>query len=286
LETFLAEWRGWQAVIVSTLNIKITDRLKNYFYGEIAFMKIIAMIPARYAATRFPAKLMQMLGDKTVIRHTYDNTLATKLFDEVVVVTDSETIYREITGHGGKAKMSRNAHESGTDRIAEAIGDMDAEDTDIVVNVQGDEPFVQTRPLQQLLALFEGEQGRQLRVGSLVQVLKEQRFIDDPNYVKVALDRKGNALFFSRSVIPYPRNKEAAPTHYEHIGIYAFRREALLAFTSWPVTPLEAAEKIECLRFLEYGVPIRMAITEYMGVEIDTPADLERAAGLLVKGLR
>jgi 3-deoxy-D-manno-octulosonate cytidylyltransferase len=246
-------------------------------------MNIIAMIPARYAATRFPAKLMQVLGDKTVIRHTYDNTVATGLFDEVVVVTDSEIIYREIVNHGGKAKMSARAHESGSDRIAEAIADMEI---DIVVNVQGDEPFVQKEPLQQLLAVFAGETGKQVQVGSLVQVLKDQKFIEDPNYVKVTLDKNKNALFFSRSVIPYPRSKEAVLTYYEHIGVYAFRKQALLQFTAWPVSPLEAAEKIECLRYLENGVPIRMVITEYMGVEIDTPADLERAAGLLVKMFR
>jgi 3-deoxy-manno-octulosonate cytidylyltransferase (CMP-KDO synthetase) len=246
-------------------------------------MNTIAMIPARYAATRFPAKLMQALGNKTVIRHTYDNTVATGLFDEVVVVTDSDIIYREIVSHGGKAKMSNRAHESGSDRIAEAIQDMDI---DIVVNVQGDEPFIQKQPLRQLLGLFEGEEGKEIQVGSLVQELKEQRSIEDPNYVKVALDRNKNALFFSRSVIPYPRNREATLIYYEHIGVYAFRKEALLRFTAWPIGELEAAEKIECLRYLENGVPIRMVITEYMGVEIDTPADLERAAGLLVQMFR
>jgi 3-deoxy-manno-octulosonate cytidylyltransferase (CMP-KDO synthetase) len=246
-------------------------------------MNIIAMIPARYAATRFPGKLMQTLGDKTVIRHTYENTLATGLFDEVIVVTDSEVIYREIEDHGGKARMSKKEHESGSDRIAEAIADMDV---DIVVNVQGDEPFVQKRPLEQLLSLFVGGEGGSVRVASLVQVIKEQRFIEDPNYVKVALDKKGYALLFSRSVIPYPRNKEITTDYYEHIGVYGFRKEALLSFASWPVTPLEAAERIECLRYLENGTPIKMAITKYMGVEIDTPADLERAGALLNKRLR
>jgi 3-deoxy-manno-octulosonate cytidylyltransferase (CMP-KDO synthetase) len=241
-------------------------------------MKTIAMIPARYAATRFPAKLLQVLGSKTVIRHTYDNTLATGLFDEVMVVTDSDLIYNEITSYGGKAKRSIRTHESGSDRIAEAIGDMDV---DIVVNVQGDEPFVQKEPLEKLLNLFRGEEGQSVQVGSLVQVLKEQRSIEDPNYVKVALDKNNNALFFSRSIIPYPRDKAAALTYYEHIGIYAFRKQALLRFTTWPVSPLEAAEKIECLRYLENGVPIKMVITEYMGVEIDTPEDLERASRLL-----
>lgn len=241
-------------------------------------MKTVAMIPARYAASRFPAKLMQLLGEKTVIRHTYDNTVATGLFDQVVVVTDSPLIYDEIVDHGGMAVRSKRPHESGSDRIAEAAADMEV---DIVVNVQGDEPFVRREPLELLLALFRGEEGKQVQVASLVQVLKEQRFIADPNYVKVAMDKNNNALFFSRSAIPYPRDPAAAPVYYEHIGLYAFRKEALLRFTAWPVSPLEAAEKIECLRYLENGVPIRMAVTNYMGVEIDTPEDLERAARLL-----
>jgi 3-deoxy-manno-octulosonate cytidylyltransferase (CMP-KDO synthetase) len=241
-------------------------------------MKKIAMIPARYAATRFPAKLMQQLGTKTVIRHTYDNTLATGLFDEVWVVTDSEIIYNEIVSNGGKASMSRQQHESGSDRIAEAVADIE---TDIVVNVQGDEPFVKKEPLQKLLQVFEGEAGEKVQVASLMQVLKEPQFIADPNYVKVAVDKKMNSLFFSRSIIPYPRNNEATITYYEHIGVYAFRKEALMSFTTWPMTPLEAAEKIECLRYLENGIPLKMVITDYMGVEIDTPEDLERAARLL-----
>lgn len=233
------------------------------------------MIPARYAATRFPAKLMQVLGDKTVIRHTYNNTVATKLFDEVMVVTDSEIIFNEITAHGGKAVMSMKEHESGSDRIAEAISNIDV---DIVVNVQGDEPFVQKEPLEKLLEVFSDEK---VQVASLMQVLHEQKFIEDPNYVKVAVDKNMNALFFSRSPIPYHRDKNTSPAYYEHIGVYAFRKQALLNFTAWPVTPLEAAEKIECLRYLENGVPLKMIVTEYMGIEIDTPEDLVRAASLL-----
>lgn len=241
-------------------------------------MKICAFIPARYAATRFPAKLMQQLGNKTVIRHTYDNTVATGLFDDVFVVTDSDIIITEITSHGGKAVMSKKNHESGSDRIAEAVSEMDV---DIVVNVQGDEPFVKKAPLEKLLAVFEGEEGKKVEVASLMQVMKEQHFIDDPNYVKVAVDKNMNSLMFSRSVIPYPRSKEATTVYYEHIGVYAFRKQALLNFTNWPVTPLEAAEKIECLRYLENGIPLKMVVTDYMGVEIDTPEDLERAARLL-----
>ena len=233
------------------------------------------MIPARYAATRFPAKLMQLLGDKTVILHTYNNTLATNLFDEVMVVTDSEIIYNEIVNNGGKAVMSIKEHESGSDRIAEAIADINV---DIVVNVQGDEPFVQKEPLEKLLAVFTDEN---VQVASLMQVLHVKEFIDDPNYVKVVVDKNNNALFFSRSPIPYRRDKNITPVYYEHIGVYAFRKQALLNFTAWAITPLEAAEKIECLRYLENGVPIKMVATEYMGVEIDTPEDLERAASLL-----
>jgi 3-deoxy-manno-octulosonate cytidylyltransferase (CMP-KDO synthetase) len=238
-------------------------------------MKKIAMIPARYAATRFPAKLMQMLGDKTVIRHTYDNTIATGLFNEVMVVTDSEIIFNEITSHGGMAVMSKKVHESGSDRIAEAIENMDV---DIVINVQGDEPFVQKEPLEKLLQVFEDDN---VQVASLMQVLTEEAFIADPNFVKVAVDKNFHALMFSRSPIPYHRDKNITPVYYEHIGVYAFRKQALLNFTAWPITQLEAAEKIECLRYLENGISLKMIVTEYMGIEIDTPEDLVRAAALL-----
>ena len=237
--------------------------------------KIGAFIPARYAAIRFPAKLMQVLGDKTVIRHTYDNTVATGLFNEVYVVTDSEIIFNEITTHGGKALMSKKEHESGSDRIAEAIEHLDI---DIVVNVQGDEPFVKKEPLEKLIAVFKDDK---VEVASLMQALTNSDLIADPNYVKVAVDKNMSALFFSRSVIPYPRNTEKAIHYYEHIGVYAFKKQALLNFTNWPISPLEAAEKIECLRYLENGVPIKMVATSYMGVEIDTPGDLIKAAALL-----
>jgi 3-deoxy-D-manno-octulosonate cytidylyltransferase len=221
---------------------------------------------------------MQMLGDKPVIRHTYDNTLATGLFDEVWVVTDSDIIYKEITSNGGKALMSKRSHESGSDRIAEAVADMEI---DIVVNVQGDEPFVKAAPLQRLLQVFGGTEGNNVQVASLMQVLHDEQSIADPNYVKVAVDMQMNSLMFSRSVIPYPRNRDMPITYYEHIGVYAFRKKALMDFTSWPMTPLESAEKIECLRYLEHGIPLKMVITDYIGVEIDTPEDLEKASRLL-----
>ena len=237
-------------------------------------MNCIAMIPARYASTRFPAKLMQKLGNKTVIRHTYENTISTGLFDQVMVVTDSQVIYDEIKGNGGEVMMSRKQHESGSDRIAEAVENLDVE---IVVNVQGDEPFVQKAPLEKLLAVFKKKDGHQVQVASLMQVMKDKKNIDDPNFVKVAVDLNMNSLFFSRSVIPYPRDISATFAWYEHIGVYAFRKQALMNFTRWPVSPLEAIEKIECLRYLEHGIPLKMVLTDYMGIEIDTPEDLLQA---------
>ena len=233
------------------------------------------MIPARYAATRFPGKLMQLLGGKPVILHTYNATVATGLFDEVVVVTDSEIIFTEVFAAGGNVVMSKHEHESGSDRIAEAAASMEV---DIIVNVQGDTPFVKKESLQKLLQQFDD---MSVQVASMMQVLTKPEEIDDPNFVKVAVDKNMNSLFFSRSVIPYPRDKNVISVYYEHIGVYAFRKQALMDFTRWPVTPLEAAEKIECLRYLENGIPLRMVVVDYMGVEIDTPEDLERAAGLL-----
>ena len=241
-------------------------------------MNKIALIPARYAASRFHAKLMQLLGDKTVIRHTYDNTIATALFDSVIVVTDSDIIYNEIVDNGGKAIKSIREHESGTDRIAEAVAGMNV---DIVVNVQGDEPFVKKEPLENLLNLFEGASGKNVQVASLMQIMTDTKLIEDPNYVKVAVNKNMEALMFSRSVIPYHRDKQAVAVYYEHIGVYAFRKQALMDFTSWPITPLEAVEKIECLRYLENGISIKMAVTDYMGIEIDTPEDLIKASKLL-----
>lgn len=243
-------------------------------------MKTIALIPARYASTRFPGKLIQKLGNKSVIAHTYENTMATMLFDEVMVVTDSEIIFDEITQYGGYVTMSKQSHESGSDRIAEAVTELDV---DIVVNIQGDEPFVNKEALQKLLNVFYEDGGNSIQIASIMQQITDEKLISDPNYVKVAVDKNMNALLFSRSVVPYPRNTEIKPVYYEHIGIYAFRKQALMNFTNWQMTPLEIAEKIECLRYLENGVPIKMVISDYMGIEIDTPEDLERAQTLITQ---
>jgi len=238
-------------------------------------MKKIAMIPARYAASRFPGKLMQKLGGKTVIRRVYEAAYQTSLFNDVIVVTDSDIIEKEIGSVNGHVIRSKKEHESGSDRIAEAAADLDV---DIILNVQGDTPFIKREPLEKLLGLFDDDT---VQVGSLMQVISDKNVISDPNRVKVCVDKKNNSLLFSRSVIPHPRNEKALLVYYEHIGVYAFRKQALLNFTTWPITPLEDAEKIECLRYLENGIPLRMALTDYIGVSIDTPEDLEKAKTLL-----
>lgn len=244
-------------------------------------MKVIAVIPARYASTRFPAKLMQELGGKTIIRRTYEATVATELFDDVFVVTDSTLIYDEVKIHGGKVVYSVKEHESGSDRIAEAVAAIEA---DIVINVQGDEPFVNKDNLEKLIEIFRADKEKQIDLASLMTPIDDWNRIENPNNVKVVVDENQLALYFSRSVIPYPRDKETQVQYYQHIGVYAFRREALLEFTTWPMKFLEATEKLEQLRYLEYGKRIKMAITQHTGIGIDTPEDLEQAKALLASG--
>src|SRR5688572_3545128 len=234
-------------------------------------MKIIAMIPARYGATRFPAKLMQLLGSKTVIRRTYDATVTTNLFDEVVVITDSDIIYNEIVNHGGAAMMSKRHHESGSDRIAEAIADVDL---DVVINVQGDEPFIKKEPLEKLVRLFDDPS---VKVGSLMRKIEDSNDLGNKSCVKVVTNKNNDALYFSRSVIPFAANSGIDITYFQHIGVYGYRKETLLQFTQWPAAQLELAEKLEQLRYLENGITIRMAVVDFKGVAIDTPEDLERA---------
>jgi 3-deoxy-manno-octulosonate cytidylyltransferase (CMP-KDO synthetase) len=238
-------------------------------------MKKIAVIPARYAATRFPAKLMQILGDKTVIRHTYENTVATGLFDEVLVATDSKIIYEEIVAHGGNAVMSKKEHESGSDRIAEAVEHLGV---DVIINVQGDEPFMEKQPLSDLLKAFDDEQ---VQVASLMHAITDEEQVNNPNVVKVVTDLDGYALLFSRSPIPYKRNTEACFRYFRHIGVYGYRKQALLQFVQWPVSALENIEKLEQLRYLENSVKIKMVATSFSAIGIDTPEDLIAANKLL-----
>ncbi len=241
-------------------------------------MKAVALIPARYDATRFPGKLMAKLGSKSVILRTYESVIKTGLFAETYVVTDSDIIFNEIVEHGGQAIKSQKEHECGSDRIAEAAEQIEA---DIIVNVQGDEPFTKKEPLEKLLAVFNQEDAEQIDLASLMQVLTKVNLIEDPNYVKVVVDQNNYAMFFSRSPIPYPRNKAANTKYFEHIGVYAFRKQALLDFYHTPMTILEDTEKIECLRYLETGKKIKMVETGYMGIEIDTPEDLENAKAFI-----
>jgi 3-deoxy-manno-octulosonate cytidylyltransferase (CMP-KDO synthetase) len=241
-------------------------------------MKIIAVIPARYASTRFPAKLMQDLGGKTVIRRTYEAAVSTNLFDDVFVVTDSELIYKEIISNGGKAIMSIKEHESGSDRIAEAIENMDV---DLVINVQGDEPFINKKPLEELIEVFKNDVEKKVDLGSLMFQITDKEEINNPNNVKVITDQEGFALYFSRSVIPFPRDENAGVRYMKHIGIYAFRKQALLDFYSLPMLSLEASEKLEQLRYLEYGKRIKMVETTHGSIGIDTEEDLEKARKLI-----
>ncbi len=232
------------------------------------------MIPARYGASRFPGKLMQDLAGKPVIVRTFEAAKATGLFDEVYVVTDSDIIYREIEKNGGNALMSQKEHDCGSDRIAEAVENMDV---DIVVNVQGDEPFTKREGLEKVLSVFKGPDSERIDLASIMTEIHDWKEINDPNTVKVIVDKDNFALYFSRSPIPYPRDKSATIQYYKHKGIYAFRKSAIMDFYRLPMRTLEAAEKIECLRYLEYGKNIKMVVSNTAGVEIDTPEDLVQA---------
>lgn len=241
-------------------------------------MKRIAVIPARYASTRFPAKLLQDLGGKSVILRTYEATIGTKLFDDVFVVTDSDLIFDEIVNNNGKAIMSIKEHESGSDRIAEAVANIEA---DIIVNVQGDEPFTAKEPLEALLQVFDEDDKKEIDLASLMREITSEEEIDNPNNVKVVVDQNNVALYFSRSAIPYPREKNVGVRYYQHIGVYAFRKQAIMDFAQLPMMSLEASEKLEQLRYLEFGKRIKMVETDHVGIGIDTPEDLEKARKLV-----
>ncbi|WP_299670883.1 3-deoxy-manno-octulosonate cytidylyltransferase [uncultured Polaribacter sp.] len=237
-------------------------------------MIIIAMIPARYSASRFPGKLMKDLGGKTVILRTYEAALNTNLFDEVYVVTDSEIIKENISNAGGKVIMSTKKHECGSDRIAEAVENID---TDIVINVQGDEPFIDKVSLSKLIDVFKQDTYKRIDLASLKVEITNKEDIENPNNVKVITDVDNLAIYFSRSVIPYHRDQNIHVKYYKHKGVYAFRKQALLDFYKTPMTPLEASEKIEAIRYQEIGKKIKMVETAVEAVGIDTPEDLEKA---------
>ena len=237
-------------------------------------MKTIAMIPARYGASRFPAKLLQDLAGKPVIVRTLEAVQRTGLFSEIYVVTDDDRIEEAVRAAGGAVLRSKKEHPSGSDRLAEASADLDVE---VIVNVQGDEPFTERETLQKLLDIFAADKAGEVAVASLMAPLTDPEEIANPNNVKVVVNKMGDALYFSRAVIPYPRDGEVAITYYKHLGIYAYRKEALQAFTQLAPSPLERTEKLEQLRYLENGYTIRLAITDKATIGIDTPEDLERA---------
>lgn len=237
------------------------------------------MIPARYGATRFPAKLMQDLCGKPVIVHTYERVADTRLFDEVYVVTDDDRIEKAIREVGGKVIRSKKEHNSGSDRLAEASRDLDV---DIIVNVQGDEPFTDKENLQKVIDIFVKDLTKSIAVASLMERITDPDDIANPNNVKVVVNKFGEALYFSRNVIPFPRDPNTKVSYYKHIGIYAYRKEALQQFTELPPSLLEETEKLEQLRYLENGFKIRLALTNIPTIGIDTPEDLERARKRLI----
>jgi 3-deoxy-manno-octulosonate cytidylyltransferase (CMP-KDO synthetase) len=232
-------------------------------------VKIAALIPARYASTRLPAKLVQDLGGLSVIQRTYQSTVATGVFDDVWVVTDHSLIESQIHAIGGKVVMSKKEHESGSDRIAEALEEIDA---DLIVNVQGDEPFQDAKTLRDLVAVFANPQ---VKVASLMCTLAAEQ-VQNPNFVKVVVDEEQRAIYFSRSPIPYNREGKSM-SYWKHIGVYAYRRDILLSFTQWPKGNLEQVELLEQLRLVEKGVSIQMVETNHQAIAIDTQEDLDRA---------
>ena len=238
------------------------------------------MIPARYGATRFPAKLMQDLCGKPVIVHTYQRVADTNLFDQVYVVTDDDRIENAIHEVGGKVIRSQKEHNSGSDRLAEASKDLEV---DIIVNVQGDEPFTDAENLKKVIDIFTNDSQRNIAVASLMECITNPEDIANPNNVKVVVNKFNEALYFSRSIIPFPRDPNIAVPYYKHIGIYAYRKDALQQFTQLPPSLLEETEKLEQLRYLENGFKIRLALTNIPTIGIDTPEDLEKARKRLSK---
>lgn len=248
-------------------------------------MKFIAIIPARYASTRFPAKPLAMLGGKPVIRRVYEQVAG--VLDDAVVATDDRRIYDAVEAFGGKVVMTSTEHRSGTDRCWEAYLKQNLK-YDVVVNVQGDEPFIRASQLETLKRCFDDPA---TDIATLVKPFTEAdglAALENPNAPKVVLDARSRAIYFSRSVIPYLRGVErtewlARHTFYKHIGLYAFRTEVLRAVTSLPQSTLEKAESLEQLRWLENGYKIGVGITDVETIGIDTPEDLKKAEAFLMK---
>jgi 3-deoxy-D-manno-octulosonate cytidylyltransferase len=238
-------------------------------------MKAVAIIPARYHSTRFPGKALAKLLNKPLIQWVWEAVNNSNLFDQVMVATDSVKIKEAVDNFGGIAILTSKEHQSGTDRIAEVAESLDC---DIIVNVQGDEPLINQKVLFPLLQVM---QDTSLPIASLMTPIKDLSLLSNPNLVKVVVDNISNALYFSRSVIPYNRDNIPLVDYWQHIGVYAYRRNALMRLVKLPSGKLEQAEKLEQLRALENGIPIKMIKTEYNGIGVDTPEDLLKLESLL-----
>ena len=238
-------------------------------------MRYIALIATQIDPEVDPGILLKELNGIKLICHTYQSILETELFQDVLVVTSNDDITKAIHDIGGKVTANKTNHTTATDSIAEVAMDTDA---DIFVNIPGNLPFTSKASLQKLLGAFDGPHGNNIRVASIVQKFKNPKDANNPQYVKAAIDLRQNAMFFSRSVIPYLRNTSFPINYYRHVPVYAYRKIELLNFALLPKSPLETAEQIECLRFLENGVSIRMIITQYPDITICTAADISAAA--------
>ena len=238
-------------------------------------MRIIAVIPARFEAQRFPGKLLADLAGKTVLQRTYEAVQQTMLFDEVWVATDSDAIATHVKAIGGQVFRSQLTHICGSNRVAECASQLTA---DVIINVQGDEPFISTQALSDLIIAFKQDIEGKIDLASLMIPISSKADLENPNVVKVVSDTQGRALYFSRAPIPFMRAEGKA---FRHVGIYAFRKAALLDFYSHEPTPLELAEKVEAIRYLEMGKVMQMLETDFLGLGIDTPEDLVKATALL-----
>jgi len=236
-------------------------------------VKTVALIPARYAATRFPGKLLEDLAGKPVIVRTFEAAVATGLFDRVCVVTDDNRIASSAGKAGAEVLMPPGDFATGSDRIAAASRDIDA---DIIVNIQGDEPFLNTGLLRRMIQTFEADKDKEIEVVSAAFPITDAMEINNPNNVKVVTDDRGFALYFSRSPVPYPA-REGVGEYMQHIGIYAFRKSALMHFAGLPPCKPERIEKLENLRFLCHGMRVKILQADEKTIGIDTPGDLEKA---------
>ncbi|MDD4085047.1 MAG: 3-deoxy-manno-octulosonate cytidylyltransferase [Acidaminococcaceae bacterium] len=241
-------------------------------------MKVLCVIPARYASTRLPGKPLALIAGKPMIQHVYERASRAAIPSEVVVATDSELVAEAVRNFGGKVMMTSPEHPSGTDRLAEVA--LSYGDADVIINVQGDEPMIPPEIIDRLAQAFEDNED--LNMATLKTVMDEADY-NNPNTVKVVTDQNGYALYFSRSLLPYPRNKTADFKVYKHVGIYAYRRSFLLSYAAYEPTPLEQIEGLEQLRVLENGERIKVLECKFKGIGIDTPEDLAAINALFIR---